>query len=868
MKTNIAWQDRLVGLKSIYPANVESDEDAKAYIRHLASSEEKVHDILSSTVSDQLLADLIHLLEFEKDVQFDYERGNESLLYRVISTTLSIHCIAGMKIITRLYLRGFLKNIVICIILYYRSNFSDDTTLDAAWNGGQLEESSATLRICSSVLSVMSNNLARYGKNIGFVDRTDYYISRQVVILLLKSLLVASNSTYEPIFQLFHFRSASRVSIKMQLFILDVVKWINKKRTIPLDPGLQEFSCLGLVKYILQQLCLLWTEKLPSVDNRTIVSIAAAIIKSMDIIYSNGEELVHSDFEHTEIYITQGINNKLGQLDVVVSKTAMYLAHHLSKWSQRRDSMLGNTKQETLDIDLDQFVDEPAVWLPVATTDVLEELNPATAGITETHSVNQGETTAETCPSVSIPDTNQMTANTNCKTSGHQIDPLVPSNDNSKALIDAIFADVPVVQLEAAPPVSIDLWTDPPQHIQQCYERLTGTPVVSDVEVGKLLNKPLNKPRDMPTDASRRMIAQTLFYLPSVIDRNEAILDRFAVSVCEYVSRMDNLNLYEDSIISLMHSSMHSHESLSMWVQMFSHSGVSTPVNTQAHIALIIKSLVVKRPERVIEYICSTIPDTEYSLYQKMVLLTCLQSGCLSLSGVNEAHLGTSVVTHLTRVSSVMDTVSGKYTVPATPICNKPLRITPKAATSACSISLLSDQLNSAEIQERSPVIPQKQNVLIEEVDTAGMEDNNVSAQAVISIPSPSVVTCRRQSQSIAAPIGANNHFAAVANMAISWLLDAIHKCILAEQDLKDAATPLLVLCMLDTLCLMFQCSGGRVSPAVISSARELLSEVYNTLPSADISAMLVRLCKIMEDCHSGNMGIMDMSADLAIQEL
>ncbi|GFE55169.1 hypothetical protein BaOVIS_025730 [Babesia ovis] len=924
MDTSYLWSDRLSTIRSIVPCNISTDDDIRDYIKVLTGPGDHLQRILEQNKdAASVILDIVHLLEFEKD---DHEasniddetphhgcgiqRGmqNNTLLYTVVSIALQQVNSIAMQLINKLYLRGFAKDIVQSLILYLSKTVSNSRVIDfSSIPPGRLQDSNATMRICSHAIRAMSSRMDIHhgtdGPTLCFRSFNDYNVAIVIVTLLLESVVLVTESNHEQLIHLFHPRSAALIPLQMQFFVIDTIKHLlepSNDRSATNDRCINQEPLLDTAKKLLLRLSMLWSEKdigATGIAMET-VALAGCITKLMDMLYNIESELKSTGFDQLEVYLTQGINHKLGSIDRITTTAAIYVASSLSKWVQQREQLLSRQIDHSISSDDVGDLDEhPLIYLKLSRYAVIVnpegEINLDGNTVDATLGNNQyaADIHAE-CDNTFI---NPVPLSTSPYKNGHL--ELFATNqsmgDNQQTdvekLVNDIFADVPVVEFHIPPTAAINPWTEPPQHIQQCLERLRGAPVAADVELGKLLNKPLNKPRDMPNDAVRNMIAQTLVYLPVVINRNEPILDKFAVPLCQFLVKMDHLELYEEPIMSIaskmaIHDGISHQDGLKFWHDIIGASDDSETTNVQAHIAYAVQCLATKRPQKLLEYFCESLPDTEYSLYQKLIMLTAMQTTVYSLSKIPSSEFGNQLISQFSRLSSIMgrdkiakmdcsnSTSSTKHKpLAAQPPCHKisaAPEITLRSGTNFLITPIEERRRSHSPMDNQlisSKRMLSKNTVMIQEVSNDQPLISGIIPPCKNN-PIRTLDSSLRRPVDTVVPPNSQNEFAPMANLAIDWITAAVHKWLSMESgQRKPGITQLLTLCMLDTLCLLIQCSGGRLSPDILQRCKDIAIESYKAVPTPDMSEMLLRLTGVLDTCALGNIPVVTEIPDWTV---
>ncbi|ORM41573.1 uncharacterized protein BXIN_2648 [Babesia sp. Xinjiang] len=981
-------QDKLQAISFIVPGNIDNERDVWEYIDRLTGPGDHLRSVLErSENTGEIIQDLLYLAEFEKQHRRKSggEGRNGSLCYHIMRVALELETPAAAQLINRLYLRGFVKELVKAMLMYFGTTVSNSEKLDCdSVLGGLLKDSGTTLRICAHALKAMDRKIDVVDEDgeckMRFKQCRDYNVALRIVELFLESSVMKEENNYAYITRMFHPRSAVLLPIKMQFFVLHILarrielerqelpgegkeadteptsqppvtelaevpesqeETLDSDKVTTVEPenvpnvkteGVREKPTLRerqlrskdmptnlfVAVRLLRKLSLMWSE---SVDQDVSLSsefviIAAGIVKLLEIVYSIDDELKSERFLHIELYLTQGIEAKLSSMDRNLSSASMYIASAMSKLVVRREELLGNDVDDVIDLDEeDCLIDDTLLPMQLASAPFVVD------GIDYFLDGARGNAKPSDLIEQSIKETEEkLTLRSSKRETSDNYD-----KHHVTKLVNDIFADVPLVEFREIEPAEMHIWTDPPKHIQQCFERLCGTPVAADVEVSRLLNKALNKPRRMPNAAKRDMIAQTLLYLPRVVARDEPILDRFAVPVCQLLLKLDNLELYEEAFVEqltklrLSKDDERRVEDIRMWTELIGVTECSSVINIQAHLAHALGCIAKKRPLKVIQFFCQAIADGEYSIYQKLIMLSCMQLTAYHLSDLPECYIGKNIMARVLHMYSLVDKRASSENNARSRLVSR--RRSPSLGRSvpkvdAKDIALRERQdalLKPAEIwhcgivigndydyrtkEERmmatlpswsgsettssgasnrfcssreSLFVPannqvvqsdflSRQTPLIEEIvresDEARVEApsvdvnvNPVNASAVE--PSGEVsATEEVERRTPVLHISESNEFAPLANMAISYLVQAAERCIkIEEQNRTPTVAQLLVICMLDTLMLYLLCSGGRISPEVLYDCKGICLVSYKVAPSSEMGDLVVRLLTLIEN--------------------
>ncbi|CDR93751.1 hypothetical protein, conserved [Babesia bigemina] len=775
---------RLNVVHRIIPGNVDTEEDARQYVENLAGPGNKVEDLLSrSEHIEQISSDFIQLLEFERSwtPTTGEDATHGKLLYEVVRNALDRDNQSAALLINRLYLRGFAKELIKSVLLYYGINSSPRRKLSCRTKlEGRLKDASSTVRICSGALRCISKTIdvqgERGARRLRFKSNLDYNVAVGVTTLFLDSAVVVDDAVnYENVLQLLHPQSQAAVPIEMQLFVLYVIgerikgegvdeaysdnelpqNAINPSPQLEGNEDAQETQngtdatdggnvthvtgklpplyikgepasgsgkhgtsagetsptstgvTLGAKKdcitsqerdlhtevgrKLLWRLAVRWSERNVNASGQETdyVSLAACIIKLLDIVYATGDNVVYQDFDRVAMAISAGTSAKLSTFNATQMYAAIEVAKKLVEITTQMNTLLGIEPSPDLEFTGSENLHEkPLVYLKLAcapftvetsgrlyrynsATNELENAPPAALLETDTGDASiPSNDVAEQEHGADISGTNISTAvvfqrqsidredyaTTGLTNNGEERAYQLTANpsgsvgtandggENSYAkrhiedLVDDIFADVPRASAPKLRFLPTRGWMDPPLHIQQCYERLRNIPVVADVQPDKLFNNALNKPQTLSNLRQRMMVAQTLFYLPMIVDRNEPMLEKYAVSIYQMLVKIDDFQQYNDLMAELMGKGTASQTVLGEGGDrgVVEHHGGHADLprqvaEKQAILSMI--SIAALKPIKICEFVCKAVADTEYTVTEKVKMLLSMQKAILTISG-------------------------------------------------------------------------------------------------------------------------------------------------------------------------------------------------------------------------------------------
>ncbi|GBE61093.1 protocadherin Fat 3-like protein, putative [Babesia ovata] len=788
----------------IIPGNVATEEYTREYIENLAGPGDKVETLLSrSEDSELILSDLIRLLEFEKNwkPRLGEEIPDAKLLYEVVRNALERNNQSAILLINRLYLRGFVKELIKSILMYFGTALNPRRKISCRTKlGGGLKNASSTVRVCSGALRAIATTIDISGdgdvQRFKFKSKLDYNVAVGVTTLFLDSVVVVDNAVnYENLLQLFHPHSPAVLPIETQLFVLYVLrkrircKAINDvdsdtdepsqdgSQTTPRDessnndqvtkngtygseganvalvtsklptlsingePAARENQhvtkdantirkptkisqgtkrhritseerdlYLEVGRKLLSRLAVRWSENVVNASGQKTdcISLAACLIKLLDIVYATEDHLSNQDFDRVAMAISAGTSAKLSTFNAKQTFAAVAVAKKLAEISTRRDALLGIEPGPDIEFAENEDVyDKPLVYLKIAcapftvdTTDKSDTLDAvkvqservtgATNGQHESgetdiehnildqepragignmtrltsDGIKQHEKHAEYGASTTVIMNDAQQTNKSTSTpSGLETE----ENDGGESsyakrhidkLVNDIFADVPTIGASKLRFAPLGGWMDPPQHIQQCYERLRSIPVVGDIQPDKLFNNALNKPQTLPNLRQRMMVAQTLLYLPIIVERNEPMLEKYAAPIYQMLVKIDDFEQYNDLMAELTHKKkvslpiLATGEDSGVVKHHGDHSGSPSQL-AEKQAALSMTKLAAIKPMKIFEFICNAVADSEYTVTEKIRMLLSMQTAICTLSGKACEELKQPFEAHVSKISKL-----------------------------------------------------------------------------------------------------------------------------------------------------------------------------------------------------------------------
>ncbi|KAK1937545.1 hypothetical protein X943_002769 [Babesia divergens] len=891
---------------SLFPWSLKVNDDVSRYIHYLKEGGERIKQLLKlKDNTEHVVADIIRLIEFEDKLQgSSHDENNTTLLYEVVREAMECHYShASARVINRLYVRGFAKHLVSTIITYMGRTVSVNVKMDCnSMPPGRLKNSNTTVIICSRAMTVMADKIepirTENGCYLRFRSIRDYNVALAIMVLFFKSVLVGQEP--DNLIQLFHPRSPSHLPLKAQLMIIDVmqdqIKTLQQPSVGPMAKdneqtnhatarqgeshethaaeGIKDTSdicnrgtCMGTdlkhdelcdISYeLLRRLSLLWAEREEDDHGYKIcyIAIAACIVKLMDILYCVDKMLMAPEFERMSTLLSDGINDRLGRLNKNLNTAAMYVATALSKWETKREQLMGHAGDNAIQFDSTEALDnEQLMYLRAAR-------NPFIVQTIENDESIQ-------CASGNLAVETDVVMEKKHKPSGEQ--PL--------STIDEIFKDVPVPDFLAVEPATRKGWTDPPHHIQQCFERLCGIPVVGDVEPSKMFNDAINKPREMSNLQKREMVVQTLLYLPGVIEKSEPMLSRFAVPIAQLLLKMRDVEQYEDALADLRRSlklgAPVKEEGVDEGpLDIFADQHGNINLETTQHLVYAgLLCLAVRSPDEIFEHFCAAVTDNEYSTIQHATMLMCMQCATKRLSRHKTyRELSRSILNNVSCLKPFVgvvvshdsyhqrkrvDTLDDITLMLPIKSAVKPITLLPRQQDLIRSTAESSNDIRKNSQHAAEPA------KLVEEIDAQSLHPRSPAGGGSISSAiapgwHTNVLTSGTLINNHSAGVSQHyapkheediNKFAPLANMAVMRILKAAENHLKKEMSHRGASPSYVVtLGVLETLHLFLECSDGRVAHSLIEECKKTIETAYRFTYKTEMQNMLGRILDKIE---------------------
>ncbi|GIX63423.1 protocadherin Fat 3-like protein, putative [Babesia caballi] len=921
----------------LFPVTLATEEDVWSYIDYLAAPGDRMAQLLANTKDPHLVAhDLIQLVEFANTCprQNDEDGGPGKLVDAIVGHALERSTPIATTLINRLYVRGFAKELTKAMLLHFSETVSATAKVGWAKSKGRLTESNATLRLCAHALRAMGSkiDILHKGdhKQFRFPFYRDHNVAVRVAELFLDSAVMnCPNGNNENMLSLFHPKSGANIPPKMQLFVLEVleqraavdVEAASESADHPPLTARDRDMALDVGATLLKRLVMLWSDQSPhgasSVDH---VYLAAAIMKCMGFVYKVDDRLLSPEFDVVSTFINQGAIHKLDDIDSHAAASAMGLTAYLSRWTVSREKLMGRTLDHVLKFQQKKAdCDESLIYMELAHAPFVVE-NSAS-----------DDTAAPERPArqVSVASNRKVTAqqSTSCesKVTGarakkasnakhtkphpevhamapggqqvHTVDaaPEMPVKDDTGSdgcgkgqldrLVDQVFTNVPVLDLFPVPTMTQVSWADPPQHIQQCFERLCGAPVVGDVEPAKLLNSALNKPPNFSNAQMRELFVQTVMYMPAILTVNEPVVERYAVPICQLLLKIDDFQPYEDCLTEILSKFQKGGD---LFMDLPPNDPLRAALNgtydfelvsVQSLTFSIMETLTFYRPRELFKFYCGCLNNTEYTQIQRLNMLECMDTAVQLLSRgygdnnkaycqymlqrtmrrfikmQNEAQKGTDSRKGARKITNL------KSAAPVTPQKEITLEIRNEATVKTADLLKEAAQRAFGELSQFDCRTDASQRDWVVEMEppssarssgrtnpsSAGKTANtycskiinetkigNISLQArrTVSTTSKAQVslsyrlTAPIESKDDAPPPAKSNAFAPLANDAVSWLMVAAEEAIKTSMaDTKSLASKPVVYGIFMLLGVFIRYSGGRVSPGIIDQCKRLASE-------------------------------------------
>lgn len=914
----------------LYPWSFNGEDDVLRYICHLTNEGGHISSILSSTAhKDHVIADLIYLIEFEKNTSIsrDNKASSASLLYEIVKEALGTGNQLASQVIGRLYVRGFLKELVNAVLHYFTNTVHANVQLKPSHvKCASLQKSHSTVVICSHVLRALDKKVELACRRkiyfLQFMSIRDYNLALSVIMLFFTSVVVGEDHTN--LVQLFHPRSPTCVPLKLQLLIIEVMaicvsctdkeECLEKdcsdalrskempKEGLPVDCNMahshkvQPCKVVGpvecfirkdmfnLIAALLKALSVLWAERDDGFGTRIdYISIASSIVKLLGTLCKL-DSFESRNMHHISTLLTEGVSQRLASFNADMNTAAMCVAYALAKWETKRNQNSKEGKDDSINLEPPDVPDrEPVLYLLAADAPIVVVTGGQSKACVEPnalHRTNGVYSREETTAEMETPN-GKKKVNPDLPTEKDNVDGNHRDDINSDALLDEIFKDVKVPEFLESPQVTTNCWTDPPNHIQQCYERLGGTAVIGDVEPAKMFNREINTPREMKNALKREMILQTLFYLPSVIERNEPILSRFAVPVAQLLLNLQDLDQYEDSFDDIRKKLkvgmpvMEEGASCDPF-QIFADEHGEIDLATPQHLVYAgLLCLAVRRPNEVFEYFCNKVSESECSITQRVTMLLCMQCAAKRLCKQKSyrelsRHMLTNVQ-YLKPLTSPKDYLVKKSNASrkVTPSKVSVIRMPWNGNDGVTPIRLLPSDgflIRASENQngcKKYSETTDKENrnvspILIEELDNCCIHpvDGNRDERSGISNPTLGNKLVTVKDSPLVKELTVNvsqkqvdvNNFAPLANMAISHILKTAEIKMKREMP-RMGSTPESVVSVgvLETLYVFLQCSDGRIAPNIIDECKQMVAAAYDQACRTEMVEMLERLIDYLD---------------------
>ncbi|KAK2195263.1 hypothetical protein BdWA1_002936 [Babesia duncani] len=594
----------LKALKKWLKFDNECDNSPKACIRALTEGSNKVlHELLNTcSEDDKVIGDLVVLIDF---LALENSK-NDSLILSNIIGAIVINCLAennktSSHLIHRLFLRGYKNELSDGILEHVEMLGKDETDFYTLFDFPfykTLGNYETTLQLCTNILRRTCHlvKIASGPKYIGIfvLQEKDFNcILRVFSILYCSYLNPDGNLELHSLFNLFHPMSRCFLPLHVLYIIIEQLK-------------------LNHLNSLMLKLVTLWDNEIFSQFNpQECRVISGCICRGLYRLARFYHDIKSQDVDNFIANIVYGVTIRIGSIHKNDRICAIAVAEALDFFL----SMVGyhGDKTEPLQFEKGDDLAEAlcfygsaiAAFVPLVTIEKIDDVSPKL-----------------------------------CKMVQFQIpaDQKQISNDRNEVLLKEIFANVPKLNVPDIKSYVEQCWTRPPQHILQCYERLIGKTVRGDVDAEALLPTDLLKLPSETVNQQILRVSQTLLHLPDIIKKREPMLKKLAIPLSKILLRMDNLEIYQEVMDSLIKQSnieqcANSDATKITTITVFEQLQNGVNVNTPE--GYIYKSLVeifMLYPLEMIGHYSNFLLKNDFSQTQQVVMLISMQCAISKLS--------------------------------------------------------------------------------------------------------------------------------------------------------------------------------------------------------------------------------------------